>query len=121
MTEFDKYTEGYNAHMQMVLGDYEYYVAHKAKSLRAAGLLRPNSRILDFGCGTGTLSVAMKRLDSSVHIDGYDVSSESVKRAPKELRDSGLYSSSLESLIGPYDLIVLTNVMHHVVPEGALR
>jgi 2-polyprenyl-3-methyl-5-hydroxy-6-metoxy-1,4-benzoquinol methylase len=115
--EFDQYADDYDQHLQELLGDMEFYSNHKVRALGSAGLLKPGMRMLDFGCGTGSLSRAVVDFMPDVQVDGYDVSTESIARVPASLRAQGNFTDNLSQIEGPYDLIQLTNVMHHVAPK----
>lgn len=115
-SEFDQYADDYDAHMQDLLGDVRYYADQKARLLKSAGLLGEATRVLDFGCGTGSLSIAIAERVPSARIDGFDVSRDSLARIPNSLKAQGRFETDLSALDGPYDLIVLTNVMHHIEP-----
>ena len=50
-------------------------------------------------------------------IHGFDVSSESIKQVPNEIRTGkNFFTSSLSELEGDYDIALLVTVLHHVVP-----
>jgi len=96
--------------------DSEYFFQYKAKYL--ARTLSPDfcGRVLDYGCGVGTLSGFIKAQMPRAEINGYDVSSEAIGRVDPALLRQGSFTSDPSQLAYNYDLIVVTNVMHHVVP-----
>lgn len=106
----------HDSQMQAPTGDFTCDAGRKARLLRSVGILRRGYRVLDFGCGTGSLSAAIHALDSSCRLDGYDLSRESLHRVPAELRQAGTYTMNREKLSGPYDLIVIAGLLHRVAP-----
>ena len=65
-------------------------------------LIKPNSRILDFGCGTGSHIKSLKKLGLSV--DGYDPSSFMIENTHTEFKDVNFFSD-LDDMKIKYDLI----------------
>ena len=118
MAEFDQFASNYKTVLDRSIAlageSSEYFTEYKAayidRIIGAAG----RTKILDFGCGVGTLSSALARRRPSDEIHGYDVSTESLNRVEPGLRGRGLFTSILDELHRDYDLIVLSNVMHHI-------
>ncbi len=88
VAEFDRYADEYDTHMQSLMGDFAYYARQKARALRSAGILTHDCRVLDFGCGTGSLSAAIHAMDPEVRLDGFDVSRSMCARAAALTRTS---------------------------------
>jgi len=95
----------------------DYFAAYKAEYVARKLAPRPGYKLLDYGCGVGLLAGHLKNHLGQVRIDGFDVSKDSVERIDKVLRDQGTFSARMEDLGRDYDLIVLSNVLHHVKPE----
>ena len=115
--EFDKYAGSYDdlhAKNLALSGESpEYFAIYKQKFLEK--LLERNTRVLDFGCGIGSLTRLV--VESFDHVAGYDPSGDSVvlakKRAPRATFYDDLDSIPVES----FGAVVLANVLHHVPPE----
>jgi 2-polyprenyl-3-methyl-5-hydroxy-6-metoxy-1,4-benzoquinol methylase len=117
MAEFDQFANEYKRILDQstaIAGESsEYFTNYKADFV-ARLLARRPAKVLDFGCGVGTLSSALsQRLRESV-IDGYDVSKDSLAQVEPALRQKGLFTSDLAELGSDYSLIVISNVMHHI-------
>ncbi len=95
----------------------DYFAAYKAAYIARRIPPRWGAKILDYGCGVGLLSGHLKRTFPSAQVDGFDVSSESVERISEELVKQGTFSSTLDRLGHAYDVVVISNVMHHVKLE----
>jgi 2-polyprenyl-3-methyl-5-hydroxy-6-metoxy-1,4-benzoquinol methylase len=118
MAEFDRFASNYknvlDRSLAMAGESSEYFMQYKAayvdRLLGKAG----SRKILDFGCGVGLLSSILARLRPADTIHGFDVSTESLEQVEPSLRERGVFTSSLDELDRDYDLIVLSNVMHHL-------
>ena len=79
--------------------------------------------VLDLGCGTGTLTVAMERAAPDVRLTGVDGDPEILARArAKAGPDSAIewvesYAQSLPFEDGAFDRVVSSLVFHHLVPD----
>lgn len=117
MAEFDQFANEYKRILDQstaIAGESsEYFTDYKAAFVERL-LDGRSARILDFGCGVGTLSSALARRLPSVAIHGYDVSEDSLAQVDPTLRERGLFTSDLEALESGYSLIVISNVMHHI-------
>lgn len=78
--------------------------------------------ILDFGCGIGKLTSFLARDFPNFSIHGYDVSEESLRIAKSENSDlkNALFTSSLSDE-KKYDLVIASNVFHHIDPNEHLN
>ena len=124
--EFDGFADNYENIVDESLSSaikgnpHEYFTQYKIYHLRKifASHKRNNTlKILDYGCGTGSLSCAMFNAFPDVIIHGFDVSCESIKRVPSEiLTADNLFTSELERLDSDYDVALLVTVLHHVLP-----
>ncbi len=129
--EFDAYATDYDAGdagIKHCLGDAVSFMA-----VKVAWLLRHLSRwplpgvtasprLLDYGCGAGTLLGVLRRTGFAVALAGCDVSKEMLKEARKRWpQDEPPGFEPIENGRAPYadgtfDLVVLSAVMHHVEP-----
>ena len=118
MAEFDQYAANYKLALDRSLAlageSSDYFTDYKAAYIERLLAGHGPAKILDFGCGVGALSSALVRRRSDDRIDGYDVSSASLEQVDPALRARGLFTDKLENLRRDYDLIVLSNVMHHI-------
>ena len=86
--------------------------------------LAPDQRVLDLGCGTGTLAVLVKRAEPAAEVLGVDPDREILIRA-REKADEASASVRFEVGSGselPYaddsfDTVLSTLVLHHLTPE----
>lgn len=84
--------------------------------------LKGNESILDFGCGTGTLSVMIKEEFPSVILTGIDVDSDVLSIAERKTKQKGLdiVFKKYDGTILPFhedqrfDIIVSSLVFHHI-------
>ena len=121
MAEFDKFAADYKQILDRstaLAGESsEYFTEYKAayveKLIEKAG----SNKILDFGCGVGTLSTAIAKRRAGLELHGFDVSTDSLEEVPVELRRGGLYTADLSALEHDYSLVVISNVLHHI-PVG---
>lgn len=118
MAEFDQFAANYKTALDRSLAmageSSEYFTLYKANYIERMLGDRTQSKILDFGCGVGALSGVLARNRQRDEIHGYDVSTDSLDRVDRELRSRSLFTSNLDDLHRDYDLIVLSNVMHHI-------
>lgn len=93
----------------------DYFADYKARYVAAAlGAYESQPKILDFGCGIGLLSAALKKGLPSAIQHGYDVSAASIDNIETTLAQSGRFTSDLARLDNDYDAIVMAAVVHHV-------
>jgi ubiquinone/menaquinone biosynthesis C-methylase UbiE len=91
----------------------------KRKLIQHANI-QPHMKILDLGCGTGTLTVMLKRAQPEAHITGVDGDPEVLDIARKKSEgvniqwDEGL-ASSLPYPDSTFDRVVTSLVIHHLV------
>lgn len=120
-TEFDAFAGDYNrALRESLLASGEtpdYFADYKAQYLARRNFISPDSSILDFGCGIGNLTGALRRLVPGVRVDGYDPSPASLEHIPADVKGPGRFASDLADFPGGYDAVVLAGVMHHIQPE----
>lgn len=93
--------------------------------------LAPGQRVLDVGCGTGTLAVLAKQTQPQVEMVGLDIDPVILKLARRKLHRGGLdvtlHQGSATSLPYPaatFDRVLSTLTLHHLTREqkaSALR
>lgn len=120
MAEFDAFARSYQnlvTESVRISGEpSDYFAAYKALYLRRALADLTVKRILDFGCGVGSLAGYLRTQFPLARIDGFDPSPESIRRVDDSLRQQGTFVTSLEGLDRGYDLVLLSNVLHHIKP-----
>jgi len=128
--EFDSYAQGYAAGMdnpaKRLLGDSaDDFIAIKLRwllrtfpSLRSAG---PSFRVLDYGCGTGTLLRLMQEAGLQVGLAGCDISGQMLEEGarcwPANLAKPDLLPQDGAAVPfgdGKFDLVIISAVLHHV-------
>lgn len=119
--QFDQFAGNYKHVLDQSIAvsgeDSSYFAEYKARYLaRIFGADFPG-KILDFGCGVGLLSGFIKKHLPKSRLDGFDVSRESIARIDHSLAAQGVFTSDSDHLARDYDLIVVANVLHHVIPE----
>ena len=117
--EFDSYAARYEellTHSIKFSGENpKYFAAYKASYIGRLLISEP-CRVLDYGCGIGMLSRQLKLRFPNAQVDGFDPSLESIARVDTTLLAQGTFTSDPQSLGDDYDLIVMANVLHHVIP-----
>lgn len=81
-------------------------------------------RVLDLGCGTGTLTIMIKRAHPQAEVVGLDPDPEILERARRKARRSGLalafdqgFASSLPYRDGLFERVLASMMMHHLDRE----
>lgn len=121
MPEFDEFSDKYAEILDRstaLFGDgSEYFAQHKAHYLVAHLPDGFAGKILDFGCGVGLLSrfIAERLPHATLH--GFDVSAASIDAIDPVVKGRGRFTTRLGELDTDYDVILLSNVMHHIRPE----
>ena len=76
-------------------------VRHESKVMR--GLIKPGSRVLDYGCGGGSLGFIGRDEKNDITVDGFD---------PSIYNKNAKYHS-LDDIKDVYDYIILSNILEH--------
>lgn len=92
----------------------DYFAAYKAAYIARRIVPRKGAKILDYGCGVGLLSAHLKKALIGAQIDGFDVSKDSIERVSADLLNQGTFTADFKSLGQSYDVVVISNVLHHV-------
>lgn len=85
---------------------------------RLAALLPAKGRVLDVGCGIGSLDYEIARSNDRLNVLAIDLSSQSidVARQYNALPNIEYACRPLESVEGEFDCIIFVDVFHHVPP-----
>lgn len=111
-----QYTCAYFRRLDMSLEE-----AQAAKMAHIGGklLLRPGMRVLDIGCGFGTLALALAR-DHGVEVTGITLSEVQLDEAQRRAREAGLEGQvsfrlqDYRTVTESYDRVVSVGMMEHV-------
>lgn len=121
MGNFDQFAETYQQihteNIRVTGENSEYFAQYKARYISRQMGPQFSGKILDYGCGVGMLSSYMKEAFPLAVVDGYDISEESLATVDSRVRAQGTFTSDWSAVGHAYDLIVITNVMHHVPPR----
>ena len=119
--KFDAFAGDYNRALRECLrasGETpDYFAEYKVQYLARRISVGQDSRVLDFGCGVGSLVGALRRRVPGVRVDGYDPSPASLEHIPADVKGPGRFASDLADLEDGYDAVVLAGVLHHIQPE----
>jgi ubiquinone/menaquinone biosynthesis C-methylase UbiE len=83
----------------------------------------PGQRVLDLGCGTGTLALLLKRAQPGAEVVGLDADPEMLEQARGKAKEAGVeleldqgFSTALPYPDGAFDLVLSTLFFHHLDP-----
>ncbi len=90
--------------------------------------IQPNMRVLDLGCGTGTLTIMLRRAHPEANVTGLDgdddvlaiARSKSAQSGANIQWDKGL-ATNLPYPDNSFDRVVSSLVIHHLVSEDKVR
>ncbi|HET9532222.1 MAG TPA: class I SAM-dependent methyltransferase, partial [Blastocatellia bacterium] len=101
------------------------------RTLLEQAVIRPGHRVLDIGCGTGTLVTLIKRLHPEVEVVGLDPDPKALARARLKSERTGAsvqfdqgYADELPYADASFDRVLSSFMFHHLqrdVKEGTLR
>lgn len=121
---FDDYADDYDAALERGIslsGEHKDYFAEQrvrwlARRLQRAGA-RP-TRILDFGCGTGTAMPYLRQAFPDAELVGTDISERSLAQARKAQSGTGaqFHPYPVYRTPRPFDLVFSNGVFHHIPP-----
>ena len=98
---------------------HEHYVAPRRVGV-LAGLLAPllpeSGRVLDVGCGDGTVSQAILRLRPHLHIEGIEV----LPRGTPEISVSDYDGKHIPFSDKSFDAVMFVDVLHHAADPAQL-
>ena len=112
---FDDFSSSYENQILKSFGNIDsnvsYYHSGKAKIAKRELTFNPD-KILDFGCGIGSMLKFLKENFNYSKFYAYDESSKSLEHVKKKYPDVNcMYNLNT---IEKFDLIILSNVIHHV-------
>ena len=100
-------------------------------ALLAQANVQPHHRVLDIGCGTGTLSAGIKQRHPDATVTGLDPDPKALARARKKAHRAGVavtfdqgFADALPYPNAMFDRVVSSLMFHHLpreVKEGMLR
>lgn len=87
--------------------------------------LQPGWRVLDLGCGTATLTVALKQAQPAADLRGLDGDAQILRLAQAQARRAGADIAFTEALAdelpypdGYFDVVVSSLLFHHLTPDS---
>src|SRR5205823_12021876 len=91
------------------------------RALLDQAFIRPGQRVLDIGCGTGSLVVLLKRLHPDVNVVGLDPDPKALARARRKAEQASVsikfdqgYSDQLPHPDGSFDRVFSSLMFHHL-------
>ena len=91
------------------------------RALLEQAALQPGFRVLDVGCGTGTLAVLAKKLHPDVVVVGVDPDPKALARARRKAERAGVavqfdqgFAASLALPSASFDRVLSTMMLHHL-------
>lgn len=116
-------TRWYDPILRAALQDERFKVL-----LIAHARIAPGDRVLDLGCGTGTLTIMLKRAWPSATIVGLDGDPAVLAIARQKASAAGVAIELYEGLAfappfapGSFDLVMSSLLFHHLTPEDKRR
>jgi ubiquinone/menaquinone biosynthesis C-methylase UbiE len=101
---------------------------HARRDLLLQAGLRPGHRVLDIGCGTGSLVVLVKRLCPGVEVVGMDPDEQALARATRKAQQVGVdirfdraFSDALEYPDASFDRVFSSFMFHHLLRDEKER
>jgi ubiquinone/menaquinone biosynthesis C-methylase UbiE len=86
--------------------------------------VEPGHRVLDIGCGTGNLTLLVKRLRPDAEVVGLDPDPKALRRARRKADERGLaveldrgFADALPYADASFDRVVSAFMLHHLGPE----
>jgi SAM-dependent methyltransferase len=118
MAEFDNFSDDYkeilNESLKISGYGAEFFAEYKARYAYNLFIKGFYGKILDYGCGVGLLSNFLKKYFPASTLHGYDSSGASIEKIDSSLIDHGIFTTQSDQLDRDYDLIVVSNVLHHI-------
>ncbi len=119
----ERYTHGHHA---SVVAQHQRRTAEEAAAFLLPHL-RPGARLLDFGCGPGTVTTGLARLVAPGAVVGIDVSAEILDLARSHAAEQGVENVSFETADvyalpfedGSFDVAFGHQVLQHLADPGA--
>lgn len=122
MAEFDNFAGSYKSILNATLGQFEgnldYYTRYKASYIKGIVGDDYSGKVLDYGCGIGFLLQTLKTFLPKTSLIGFDISVKSIAAIDKSIHDRIKFTWKVEELEDDYDLVVVSNVFHHIPIES---
>jgi len=104
-------------------GQYEErFASYWLKSLpEVTAKLATGGRMLDFGCGSGRVAMAIKKAFPAAQVEGYDVDAQSISRAREAAKNLDIrFGTEVPS--GQFDLVTICDCIHDLAaPVDTLK
>jgi len=98
----------------LTIGDSDYFAEYKAKYIARLMGGEFSGKVLDFGCGIGSLLDHLSKALPEIILHGYDISNACLEAINPAHLEKGLFTSDMERLDPDYDLIIMAGVIHHI-------
>ena len=102
-------------------GQYEQrFTDYWLKALpEASERLAAGGRVLDYGCGSGRVAIAIKKAFDAAEVHGYDVDTQSIARARDAAKEAGLtVTFGTDKPRGDFDLVTICDCIHDLAAPG---
>ncbi len=113
----------YNSHYRHVNKNFNLEKYKKTIFKEHSNILRKNKKILDIGCGTGFLLMALESKNYR-HLYGVEIDKSQFQRAKKNLKFSKLFNQDafvfLKNCKEEFDIIFLYDFLEHVKKENII-
>ena len=117
-SHFDRFAESYrdvlDRNVRISGESSQYFAEYKSRYVARQLGVDFFGNVVDFGCGVGLLSLALKGALPLAAINGYDVSEACIRRIDQGLLAQGLFTSDLERLGRAFHAAIISNVLHHI-------
>jgi ubiquinone/menaquinone biosynthesis C-methylase UbiE len=118
------YSKGYALTYDALTSLTGYARVPKVLAAEFAKVAENGASVLDFGCGTGRLSVALKKHNASLRITGMDPSPEMIKRYSEKFPHAAVieagYDNGLPLHDSQFDAVAATGVFDHFLIDAKL-
>lgn len=125
MSEFDRFADNYRETLDRSLNfsgeSSDYFLEYKARYVARTVGTAFSGKVLDFGCGVGILTGFLRKHLPHAILHGYDVSAKSIEMTGGKMEGEVFFTSDLSRLDSDYDLVILSNVLHHVPPGERIQ
>jgi len=97
----------------------EYFAHYKARRIQKTLGENFKGKVLDYGCGIGSVVRSLRSFPEMRRADiyGYDVSQESINVCRNNVQNVHFLTHLADSFRGFFDVVILSNVLHHVQIE----